>query len=328
MTEPSCKYTPVKDLKGFDQSNSFPFETLLLVLNTTGKTARNGSKFLSVQLGDKTGTFSITCFEDSANYSLFKKLSPNSIIKVQGQTEYYQDRFSPRINFVEQCNENELQEEELNHLTQTTDEDPQELWNELHTYISEIQHSALKQTVHNVMTEIGEKFRVSCAAISMHHAYRYGLLEHTVYMCRVCKALLPFYPEVDPSLAISGTIVHDVGKVTEYSGERIAKRTRQGRLQGHVVLGYRLVRKAGMQAKLTPNLLERLEHIVLSHQGELEWGAATKAATPEAIFVSIIDNLDAKMNMAKNALCTTPEDREFSEYIPGLEVSVLTTNPC
>ncbi len=102
-----------------------------------------------------------------------------------------------------------------------------------------------------------------------------------------------------------------------------AKRSRRGILQGHVVLGYQLVRKAGLKARLDPDRLERLEHIILSHQGELEWGAAALAATPEAVFVSMIDNLDAKMGMVQRAL-RQAEGEEFSERLPGLNTPLLT----
>jgi 3'-5' exoribonuclease len=102
-----------------------------------------------------------------------------------------------------------------------------------------------------------------------------------------------------------------------------SRRSRKGILQGHVVLGYQLVRKAGLKAKLDPDRLERLEHIVLSHQGEPEWGAAVYAATPEAVFVSMVDNLDARMGMVQRALRQAGETDEFSERLPGLNSALL-----
>ena len=179
-------------------------------------------------------------------------------------------------------------------------------------------------TVRGVFEEIGEAFRWSPAAVSMHHAYRHGLLEHTTHMARACKALLPIYPEVDPDLAMAGILLHDTGKTIEYEGSLATKRSRKGILQGHVVLGYQLVRKAGLKAKLDPERLERLEHIILSHQGELEWGAAAYAATPEAVFVAKIDDLDAKMGMVQRVLRQASGHEEFSERLPGLSTQLLT----
>jgi len=158
----------------------------------------------------------------------------------------------------------------------------------------------------------------------MHHAYRHGLLEHTVHMARAGRALLPLYAEVEPDLALAGILLHDTGKAIEYEGTLATKRSRRGILQGHVVLGYQLARKHGIKARLDADRLERLEHIILSHQGEPEWGAAVYAATPEAVFVSMIDNLDAKMGMVQRALRQAADGEEFSERLPGLSAQLLT----
>jgi 3'-5' exoribonuclease len=90
-----------------------------------------------------------------------------------------------------------------------------------------------------------------------------------------------------------------------------------------VVLGYQLVRKAALKAKLDAERTERLEHIILSPQGKHEWGAAALAATPEAVFVSMIDNLDARMGMVQRALRQAPAGDEFTEKLLGLEAPLL-----
>jgi 3'-5' exoribonuclease len=94
-----------------------------------------------------------------------------------------------------------------------------------------------------------------------------------------------------------------------------------------VILGYQLVRKAALKAKLDPDRIERLEHIILSHQGKLEWGAAVLAATPEAVFVSKVDELDAKMGMVQRALRTAPEGEEFTERVLGLDMPLFVKRP-
>jgi 3'-5' exoribonuclease len=146
-------------------------------------------------------------------------------------------------------------------------------------------------------------------------------------MARAARALLPLYPEVDADLALAGVLLHDSGKTIEYEGTLATKRSRRGILQGHVVLGYQLVRKAAIKAKLDAGRLERLEHIILSHQGEPEWGAAVYAATPEAVFVSLVDNLDAKMGMVQRALRQVVEGEQFSERLPGLNSPLLLPKP-
>lgn len=320
------KNPTVAELKAHDPDQTVSFESVFLLRKVSARTARNGSEFLSVELGDKTGAFHIVCFNDTAMYLFFNDAEEGSVVRVQGHTEYYQDRFSPRLNYAEPVPPQEVEEQKLlNSLLESSVEDPGELWEELLGYVDAITHEPLRNTVRQVLDETEETFKTIAAAIAMHHAYRSGLLEHTVHLCRACKALLPHYPEVNADLAMSGLIVHDVGKTVEYTGDRVTTRSRKGILQGHVVLGYRLVRKAAIQSKLEPALTERLEHIVLSHQGELEWGAAARAATPEAVFVSMLDNLDAKMGMVQHALRNTPVADEFSDYMPGLQAPVLTT---
>ena len=314
----------VKELKAIPEGAGEAFESVLVYKKGNSRVARNGSEFLMVELGDRTGGFMVTCFSDTPAFNFFKGANEGCVVKVSGVSEHYQSRFSPKLSQVEELTEEELQSNGyLEHLVECSAEDPEELWKELMGYVESIEHEGLQNTVKQVLDEIGEVFKTCPAAISMHHAYRHGLLEHTVHVTRAGNALLPLYKEVHRDLALAGMILHDMGKTIEYDGGMTIKKTKTGTLQGHVVLGYRIVRKAGMQCKLDANLLERLEHIILSHQGELEWGAAVMAATPEAVFVSMVDNLDAKMGMVQQVLRQASEGDIFSERLPGLKSNVL-----
>ena len=313
----------VADLKTLDGGRNFC--ALLLVRKVTPKTASNGNPFLSLEFGDRSGSFSATVFNDHPSFDTLAGMAEGVVLQVDGKVEFYQGRFSPRLGSVSVLPESELESTDaLANLVEVPPEDPTAMWQEFGEFIDGIGHDELRLTVRGVFEEIGEAFRTAPAAIAMHHAYRYGLLEHTRHMARAAQALLPLYREVDPDLAMAGILVHDTGKVLEYEGALGARRSRKGILQGHVVLGYQLARKAGLRAKLDDDRLERLEHIVLSHQGEPAWGAAAWAATPEAVFVSMIDNLDAKMGMVQRALRTTAETESFSERLHGLNTSLLT----
>lgn len=313
----------VAEIKLAPKEQKVAFELVLLVKQVAKKRAKNDSEFLMVELGDRTGVFHIVCFENSAEHTLFLELSPGAIVRAKGHTGYYQGRFSPKLVSVDLVSAEE-QIKYASSLVETAPEDLDTLWSELLAFVESISHPRLRETVATLLENL-PTFAETPGAISMHHAYRGGLLEHTVHMARACRALLPLYPQVHPDLALAGVIVHDAGKVEEYTGPMATQRTRTGILQGHVVLGYRQVRKAALKARLEPDLCERLEHIVLSHQGELEWGAAAKAATPEAVFVSMIDNLDAKMGMIQQALRNTPETQELSEFVPGLGAPVVVS---
>ncbi len=317
---------PVRDLKGLDANR--PFTATLLLRRLTVKTASNGNAYLSVELGDRTGSFSATLFADHPQFEELRLLIEGAALRVEGRIEHYQGRLSPRLGTLQPLDESALAEPGvLDNLVELAPEDAGPMWTEFESLIDGITHDELRMTTRAVFEEIGEAFRTAPAAMAMHHAYRHGLLEHTLRMARACRVLLPLYPEVDPSLALAGILLHDTGKVIEYEGSLVTKRSRRGILQGHVVLGYQLVRKAGLKSRLDPDRLERLEHIILSHQGEPAWGAAVYAATPEAVFVSMIDNLDAKMGMVQRALRQSTGADEFSERLPGLNGPLLTRPP-
>jgi len=322
---PESSLSSVRSLKVLAAASGKPFASVLLVRRLTTKTAANGNPFLSVELGDRTGSFSCTVFSDSPVFDLLKGAFEGAVVRVQGKTDTFQGRLAPRLLQAALLTEAELAVPEvLENLVESCPENPESLWTELQGFMAGIVHPELRAAVQAAFEEMGESFRSAPAAIQMHHAYRHGLLEHTVHMARAARALLPVYPEVDADLAIAGILLHDAGKTIEYEGNLATKRSRRGILQGHVVLGYQLVRRAALKAHLDAERLERLEHIILSHQGELEWGAAVMAATPEAVFVSMIDNLDAKMGMVQRALRQAESGEEFSDRLPGLSASLLT----
>jgi len=316
----------VRDLKTLGTAGTGRlFAATLVVKKLAAKSASNGNPFLSIELGDRSGSFGCTVFSDNPGFDTLKTSGEGSVVRIEGKIDYYQGRLSPKIARLAVIPESELTAPEvIENLVETAPENGDALWTEFQGFIESIVHPELRVAVQTVFAEIGEAFRWAPAAVAMHHAYRHGLLEHTVHMARAGRALLPLYPEVDADLAMAGILLHDTGKAIEYEGTLATKRSRRGILQGHVVLGYQLARKAALKAKLDSDRVERLEHIILSHQGEPEWGAAVYAATPEAVFVSMIDNLDAKMGMVQRALRQAVEGDEFSERLPGLSSQLLT----
>jgi 3'-5' exoribonuclease len=321
-TSPSETQT-VQAAKQFPQGAVFTGTFILRKCAT--KTARNGSPFLSLELGDKTGAFSSTLFSDSPLFETISASAEGAVFEIEGVVDSYQGRFAPKINAARGIPVETISAAALDSLIEAAPEGSEAMWEEFQECIAAIADEGLRVVVRSVFDEIGVSFRTSAAAVAMHHAYRSGLLEHTLHMARAARALLPLYPQVPASLALAGILLHDIGKTQEYTQGLVTKRTRLGIMQGHVVLGYQLARKHGLKNKLPPATLERLEHIILSHQGELEWGAAAMAATPEAVFVSMVDNLDAKMGMVQRVLRNAAPSDEFSDYLPGLKAPVLLT---
>jgi 3'-5' exoribonuclease len=328
MPETPSPLSSVRELKAADVPAGHPFASILVLRKLASKTASNGNPYLNAELGDRTGSFNCTVFSDSPAFEAVRAAEEGAVVRVEGRVETYQGRLSPKLTRASVVAPEELSSAEvLENLVETAPEDAGSLWAELNGFVDSIARAELRSTVRLVLDEIGEAFRSAPAATLMHHAYRHGLLEHTVHMARAAKVLLPLYPEVDPGLAMAGILLHDAGKAIEYEGALATKRGRRGILQGHVVLGYQLVRRAAIKARLDPERAERLEHVILSHQGRLEWGAAALAATPEAVFVSKVDELDARMGMVQRALRNAPAGDEFTEKVPGLDVPLLVRRP-
>lgn len=318
----SEKIADLKNLREEDGKRSF--ETLALLRSSQIKIAKNGSEFLLLEFGDNTGTFSAMCFDGSPTYAMLRDAPAGSAYEIHGLADFYQGRFSPKIDSVRRIEGEEL-ESIVECLAPVSPYNPDEMRTELFAFIERIEDETLRETVLYAINDVGDVFFKSTAAVKMHHAYVFGLLEHSLKTARMASALLPLYPFIDADLALAGCILHDIGKVVEYSQGLVPDRTKIGILQGHVVLGYRIVRKAGLKVGLNKDLLMRLEHIILSHQGEPEWGAAVRAATPEAIFVSTIDNFDAKMGAVEASL-RSAGDTEFVE-VGALKVKMLTDKP-
>jgi 3'-5' exoribonuclease len=297
-----------------------------LLRSVARRTAKNGRPFLGVELGDRYGSFSCNVFEDGAGFLQLGGLAAGTILEIGGLVDSYGERFSPRIQSLRVVSPDEARERRAEgNLYDGPREPAAALRKELLSQVERIGHGKLRQTVLRALEEVGEAFWTGTAAVSMHHAYRCGLLEHTVHVTRAGLALLPHYPFVDADLAIAGMVLHDVGKSWEYCGSGVYDRTRQGRLEGHVVLGYRIARQAALAVGLEEDLTLQLEHVILCHQGLQEYGAAVLPSSPEGVFVALVDNLDARMAMVERALDNTPPADEFSEKILGLEnVRVFT----
>ncbi|MDR1438259.1 MAG: HD domain-containing protein [Puniceicoccales bacterium] len=315
-----------RDLKGLDE-NGRVFVGVFLLRSVSLRRAKNGKTFLVSDVGDRFGSFSFNLFEENAAFNMMQNASPGTLLEITGVYETFNDKFSPRINGVRRMSSAELKGLNLEHqLYDGPKESPKELQSELEGQIRRIANERLRATVQCALDDIGDLFMQNTAAVSMHHAYRYGLLEHSVHVTRAGIALLPFYPHINGDLAIAGMILHDIGKCLEYEGDGVYVRTRIGNLQGHVVLGYRLVRKAALASGLEDDLTLQLEHIILSHQGMLEYGAAVLPSSPEGVFVALLDNFDARMAMVEKAIDNTPANHEFSDKILGLENVRVFTN--
>ncbi len=311
------------------------FNGIFLVRKIVEKTASTGNPFFDVELGDKTGNFVAKIWAGTPAFSFFQDVKIGAVVEISGTTSFFNEKFAPKISRAIELSEEEIDAGNLlENLVEKSPENFDELCAELESHVEAIAHEPLRILVRDVFEKYGKVFKTSVAAKTMHQAYRHGLLEHSCHLARIARALFPIFPQIDQSLALAGALLHDIGKIEEYTqGFTGTEKTRAGILQGHLVLGYKIVRglaKKMNQEKekptISPEILERLEHLVLSHQGKLEWGSPILPATPEAIFISMVDDFDAKMAMVQKAL-RDAGTKEFSEPIFGLDKRQILLTP-
>src|SRR3954463_12940205 len=182
MADEAPPLVSVRELKALEGANGRPFASLLVVKKLVAKSASNGNPFFSADFGDRTGSFGCSIFSDSPVFETLKAAGEGAVIRIEGRIEYYQSRLSPKITKISVLNDAELGAPGvLDNLVELAPENADGLWTELNAFIESIGHVELRATVRGVFDDIGETFRWAPAAVAMHHAYRHGLLEHTIH---------------------------------------------------------------------------------------------------------------------------------------------------
>jgi 3'-5' exoribonuclease len=205
MSDSDFSLLTVATIKGLDASRSLGFSSLLLVRRVAEKPTKSGAPMLWVDFGDKTGSFTVSVFNSDRYFDFFKNEAiEGSVVLFTGITSYYNDRFSPKVVEVRKLVGEELNEYPCDSLIAASPESAEKLWEEFNGYVAKIQNEPLRKTVEAVIGRIEKFFKTSPAGRSVHHAYRHGLLEHTVHILRLMDVALPLYPEVDADLARTG----------------------------------------------------------------------------------------------------------------------------
>jgi 3'-5' exoribonuclease len=210
---------------------------------------------------------------------------------------------------LEQIKSVEVSAEDIAALLPTTSKDINQMFEELSAIMRSLSHPAMLALAETYLSDedMMASFRMAPAAMSLHHAWIGGLLEHTLQLLKLAQAMLPLYPQLNRDIVLMGLFLHDLGKTAELTWEKGFDYTTDGNLIGHIVRGAIWLQvKAAMAGKssgqkLPPDALRVLQHIIISHHGLPEFGAAKVPSTPEAVFISVLDNLDAKTQMAITA---------------------------
>ncbi|MCB2193771.1 MAG: HD domain-containing protein [Deltaproteobacteria bacterium] len=298
-----------------------PLDGSYLLLRASLGTTKNGKSYGMLRLGDRSGELEGRLWDQAEE--LLADMAPGAVVKVSGRVDSYQGRTQVVL--------------------QTLEADPtadaaaflpaspvplDELQARLAEARSWVTQPDLKQILEAFFVQDGEfaaAFEGAPAAKGAHHAYVHGLLEHTVSTAKAARAIAGLYPDdLEPQVLIAGALLHDIGKTKELTIGPPIDYTDEGRMEGHLVLGLRMLegKLAGIK-DFPPNLAEHLRHMIISHHGAYEFGSPRKPKTAEALVLNFIDDLDAKMAMAGAARRETGPGH-WSQYHRLLERFLYT----
>lgn len=302
MGDGHSKRSWVKDLRaGTDLEESFA------VRSVDVRQRRGGGPYLAATIGDRTGEVTALVWQNVDQ--LREVLEPGRVVSVKGQVQRYNQQLQVVVRQAEAL-PSESVEDAL--FVRSSAVDPEILWNQLNTLIEEMSDPNVRQLLFRIFSdpEIEELFRSAPAARSMHHAFRSGLLEHTVSVTTVARALARHYG-LNHDLVVAGCLLHDFGKIWELEIGASIEYTDDGRLIGHIPMETLFVdKKIGELKKFPAETRRQLLHILLAHHGEYEFGSPRRPKTPEALLVHMVDNLDSKMAGMLEAIAAQGSDDE------------------
>jgi 3'-5' exoribonuclease len=300
----------VKDLNSGDTVLQF-----LELRSKEPRKTRSGQDYLDLVLGDATGAISGKMWPESVR-KWGQDFNPGEIVKVEARVEAYRDRPQLVVDKIRRADPSEIPD--LSALMRVSPFDSESLLEEVKSTAESLEPPELAQLVVEILDRHAEAIKTVPAARMIHHAYRGGLIEHIASVTRKMEAILNLEKNTNRGIALAGAILHDIGKVQELSPTG-GGRTTEGRLIGHLILGVNLVREIAAEKGVVDRAwLREVEHILLSHHGETQFGSPVKPLTREAILVHFIDNLDAKLKIINEALESVEVDG-FTAYNKWLE---------
>jgi 3'-5' exoribonuclease len=307
-------------------------QQFFLVRQAESRTDKTGKPYLSLVLGDKSGTIVAKVWND-----ILKKYPGPFVIGdfvgIKGQVDSYKQELQINVKYLEteesiRSRGGDLSAFDPELLCQATPYDREALWQELWQLAETQIRPPIKDLVLKVLELYREEFLVCPAALRYHHPYLGGLLEHTWFVTRHALASLSIYPELNRDLVLAGAILHDLGKIKELANPPAPERTVPGHLLGHIVLGWEMVRSAAHGLEFPdPTLLVQLEHIILSHHGSMEFGSPILPKTREALLVNFLDDLDAKLKMMSQHLESDTGEGDFTGYNRALQRDLYKGGP-
>lgn len=296
------EYKPGESMQGF-----------LLIREALCKTSSNNKKYLDMFLADKSGEINAKLWDCTKEHEL--SLGQGSIVKVKGTVTQWQGKAQLNIDKIRVASEED--QINLSDLIPTAPFKAEVMLDEVYSFIKKINNQDIKQIVTRIVEETKEKLLIQPAAMKNHHSIRSGLLYHIVTMLKVGESLSVIYPQVNKDLLLAGIILHDISKIDEMESNEIgliSDYTFEGQLLGHIIQGIKRIERVATELGADNEISILLQHMVLSHHYEPEFGSPKRPMIPEAELLHHIDMIDARMFDMEKVLSTTNK-QEFSEKI-------------
>jgi 3'-5' exoribonuclease len=281
--------------------------------------AKNGP-FWGLTLADNSGEVPAKIF--SPHSQNCPELAAGMVVRIRGQVGTYRDQPQVVADAVKILDP-DAEGLRIGDFIPSSEREPEDMLADIERLCKRhLEHKPWRTLCRKVLTAPEVKSRIMKApgAISIHHAYAGGLLEHTLAVCNLCMSYCDLYANLDRQVLLAAAIFHDLGKAWEYAEGPAREHTDMGRLLGHIQLGLDVLEPFLVKAKdLEPELKMHLKHLILSHHGELEFGSPKRPKTAEAFALHFADNMDAKMNTVSGALEDVPDgETGWSQYLRAL----------
>jgi 3'-5' exoribonuclease len=264
-----------------------------VVVSKQIKPKKSGEPYLALTLGDRSGHLEAKMWDNVEE--VLNAFEQDDFLKVKGLVNKYKNRFQLTIHKLRKLGDTEI--EFSDYLPKTT-KNVDELWQTLAGFVDSFQNLHLKSLIHAFMSdpEIAAAYRNAPAAKTLHHAYIGGLLDHVVSLFRSCDLVCRNYPQVNRDLLLTGVFLHDIGKIHELAYNRSFTYTTRGQLLGHMIIELEMLQaKLALLPDFPPELKTLLEHLIISHHGQYEFGSPKLPMFPEALLLHYMDDLDSKM---------------------------------
>ena len=274
------------------QENKVIVSTFVVVSKQV-KPKKTGEPYLALILGDRSGQIEAKMWDNVED--ALDAFEQDDFLKVKGLLNKYKNRFQLTIHKLRRLGDAEI--DFADYLPKTT-KNIDELWRALADFIGTLQNPHLKALIEAFMAdpEIAQAYRNAPAAKTLHHAYIGGLLDHVVSLFRSCDLICRNYPHVNRDLVLAGAFLHDVGKIHELNYNRSFSYSTRGQLLGHMVIELEMLQaKVALIPGFPAELKILLEHLIISHHGQYEFGSPKLPMFPEALLLHYMDDLDSKM---------------------------------